>query len=277
MAYHDNNKRELELTRHVSLRQLDPLALLTLEVDRLVPVTIPEWLFDRDCPGHYMRRIKSRRALDPFRRRALHQRQLHAVVAEEQRAHVAAADRRRLRAPGPDDDRFVDYFGAGSRSSPAAANDSGLFETNLRDERFLPVRGRRARKAPGSSTCPRSSAVRLRHDLRRDPAPPLYRAPGRRAAARAAVANLKNLVADANATGLGFLLSLRHEFPSEWSAFANGIGDFTATLSKDHFRTSHRTRPSASPAASSTGWQAPAHRNTASSAIRAHGMRRPAR
>ena len=28
LAYHDNNKRELELTRHVSLRQLDPLALL---------------------------------------------------------------------------------------------------------------------------------------------------------------------------------------------------------------------------------------------------------
>ena len=30
MAYHDNNKRELELTRDVSLRQLDPVALLTL-------------------------------------------------------------------------------------------------------------------------------------------------------------------------------------------------------------------------------------------------------
>ena len=30
LAYHDNNKREFELTRHVSLRQLDPLALLTL-------------------------------------------------------------------------------------------------------------------------------------------------------------------------------------------------------------------------------------------------------
>ena len=59
LAYHDNNKRELELTRHVSLRQLDPLALLSLRVTGSCTVTIPEWLYDRDCPGHYMRRIKS--------------------------------------------------------------------------------------------------------------------------------------------------------------------------------------------------------------------------
>ncbi len=59
MAYLDNNKRELELTRHVSLRQLDPLALLTLKVTGACTVTIPEWLYDRDCPGHYLRRIKS--------------------------------------------------------------------------------------------------------------------------------------------------------------------------------------------------------------------------
>jgi hypothetical protein len=59
MAYHDNNKRELELTRHVSLRQLDPLALLTLKATGTCTVTIPEWLYDRDCPGHYMRRIKT--------------------------------------------------------------------------------------------------------------------------------------------------------------------------------------------------------------------------
>ena len=36
LAYHDNNKRELELTRHVSLRQLDPLALLALQDHRLL-------------------------------------------------------------------------------------------------------------------------------------------------------------------------------------------------------------------------------------------------
>ena len=59
LAYHDNNKRELELTRHVSLRQLDPLALLALRTTGHCTFTVPEWLFDRECPGHYMRRIKN--------------------------------------------------------------------------------------------------------------------------------------------------------------------------------------------------------------------------
>lgn len=59
MAYHDNNKRELELTRHVSLRQLDPLAIVNLRITGSCSVSVPEWLFDRDCPGHYLRRIKT--------------------------------------------------------------------------------------------------------------------------------------------------------------------------------------------------------------------------
>jgi hypothetical protein len=59
MAYLDNNKRELELTRHTSLRQLDPVALLMLKTTGSSTVSVPEWLFDRDCPGHYMRRIKN--------------------------------------------------------------------------------------------------------------------------------------------------------------------------------------------------------------------------
>lgn len=59
MGAHDNNKRELEMTRSVSLRRLDPLALLTLKTKGTCTVDIPEWLYDLDCPGHYMRRIKS--------------------------------------------------------------------------------------------------------------------------------------------------------------------------------------------------------------------------
>ena len=59
MAYHENNKREYELTKHVSLRQLNPLALLTFKATGACEVTVPEWVFDLDNPGHYMRRIKN--------------------------------------------------------------------------------------------------------------------------------------------------------------------------------------------------------------------------
>ena len=59
VAYLEQNTRELELTKHVSLRQLNPVALLAFKATGACQVTIPEWLYDLDGPGHYMRRLKS--------------------------------------------------------------------------------------------------------------------------------------------------------------------------------------------------------------------------
>jgi len=43
---------------------------------------------------------------------------------------------------GADVDRFVDYTGVVQSIVPSnASSSSGLFETNLRDERFLPFEG----------------------------------------------------------------------------------------------------------------------------------------
>src|SRR6185436_18506037 len=59
MAYHELNQREYELTRHVSLLQVNPLALLQLRATGSCTVSLPEELFDMDGPGHYFRRIKT--------------------------------------------------------------------------------------------------------------------------------------------------------------------------------------------------------------------------
>src|SRR5262249_48548023 len=58
-AYLDENRREYELTRHVSLRLLDPMALISLRRDGECFVRIPEAWFDLDSPGHYLRRLKT--------------------------------------------------------------------------------------------------------------------------------------------------------------------------------------------------------------------------
>ena len=43
---------------------------------------------------------------------------------------------------GSEDTRFVDYFGTiQSIVTSSGSNDTGMFETNLRDERFLPFEG----------------------------------------------------------------------------------------------------------------------------------------
>ena len=53
------NQREYELTKHVSLLQVNPQALLQLRITGRCTVFLAEELFDMDGPGHYFRRIKN--------------------------------------------------------------------------------------------------------------------------------------------------------------------------------------------------------------------------
>ncbi|KAF5702503.1 toxin subunit, partial [Fusarium mundagurra] len=50
---------DVELVKNVSLRQLDPQALLSLRENGTATFSLPEMLFDLDFPGHYMRRLRS--------------------------------------------------------------------------------------------------------------------------------------------------------------------------------------------------------------------------
>ncbi|WP_344927701.1 neuraminidase-like domain-containing protein [Streptosporangium carneum] len=58
-AYLEENCREYELTRHLSLRLDFPMAFLQLQQTGYCEIEVPEWLFDLDHPGHYMRRIRN--------------------------------------------------------------------------------------------------------------------------------------------------------------------------------------------------------------------------
>ena len=58
VAYLDGNIREYELTKHVSLISLAPEQLIALKETGVCEFEIPEWLFDLDTPGHYMRRLR---------------------------------------------------------------------------------------------------------------------------------------------------------------------------------------------------------------------------
>lgn len=48
-------------------------------------------------------------------------------------------------------------------------------------------------------------------------------------------AALDDLFRQANQANLALLFSLRHDFPTEWSAFVNGPGDLSLTIRRDHF------------------------------------------
>ena len=142
MAYHDNNKRELEMTRQISLRQLDPLALLTLRITGSCTITVPEWLYDLDTPGLYMRRIKTSPStipsvVGPY----VNVSATLTLQSSTVRTSSLLANGIYGRT-GQDDTRFTDYFGSTDTIvTSTGTGDSGMFETNLHDERFLPFEG----------------------------------------------------------------------------------------------------------------------------------------
>ncbi len=59
VAYQEKRGHDFEISKSISLRQIDPLALLQLRETGSCEVSLPEVIFDMDYPGHYMRRIKS--------------------------------------------------------------------------------------------------------------------------------------------------------------------------------------------------------------------------
>ncbi|KAI1116754.1 hypothetical protein F5Y14DRAFT_32197 [Nemania sp. NC0429] len=59
MMHMENATHDFKIERNVSLRVLDPLALLTIQETGSATIRLPESLFDRDFPGHYCRRIAS--------------------------------------------------------------------------------------------------------------------------------------------------------------------------------------------------------------------------
>jgi hypothetical protein len=233
MAYHDNNKRELELTKHVSLRQLNPVALLTLKATGSCTATIPEWLYDLDCPGHYMRRIKNvalsvPSVVGPYTSVNC---TLSLLKSSLRKSPIAGDDYVRQ---GSEDNRFVDYIGVvQSIVTSTGQNDSGMFETNLRDEWFLPFEGAGA-ESTWKLDLPKDYRafdyatisdviLHIRYTARQGVDPTKVKTA------------LDGLLQQANQANLALLFSLRHDFPTEWASFVSAAGDFKATIRRDHF------------------------------------------
>ena len=178
LAHLDLNRREYELTKNVSLLQLAPLELVRLRATGRATFTIPEELFDLDTPGHHFRRIRSVSVsvpcvTGPYTGVACTARLLNSRV----RTSPLLTERRVTPKQADGDGRFDYQLGATEAIvTSTGSNDSGLFETNLRDERLLPFEYRGVAGEWQLELAVRPTAVRLRHHHRRRPAHPLHRA-----------------------------------------------------------------------------------------------------
>jgi Tc toxin complex TcA C-terminal TcB-binding domain len=240
MAYHDSNKREFEMVRHVSLRQLDPLALLHLKLTGECDFSIPEALFDRDSPGQYLRRIKavglsSPAVVGPYT-------SVHAKLSltrSSVRRVATLQDGSYGRSQASEDDRFVDYYGSvQSIVTSTGTNDSGMFDTNLRDDRFLPFEGAGAISSwhvqlpvdfPAFDYTTISDLIlHVRYTARE----------GGALLGRTATSELRQMLTEAGRADLALFFSLRHDFPTEFAAFLAdqvATGPITLQLRKDYF------------------------------------------
>jgi hypothetical protein len=127
-AFMDRNERPYEITKTVSLATLDPVALVKLRSTGECHVTMPEAIFDVDHPDHVRRVIRSVSVTVPSVSSAFDSVPMKVTLASGKVRFSAAPPIARSAK-------------VNSIVLSHGQNDSGLFETNLRDERLLPFEG----------------------------------------------------------------------------------------------------------------------------------------
>jgi len=240
-SYLEQNRREYELTRHVSLAMVDPQALIRLRQTGKCEVSLPETLFDLDFPGHYMRRLKSVAltvpcVVGPYTGVNC---TLTLLRSEIRKSALVSGGYRRVDDQDP---RFIlDVLPTQSIAASQAQNDTGTFELNFRDERFLPFEGAGAISTwrielqnefrPFDYDTISDVVLHLRYTARE----------GGALLNHAAIKALKDALKDVQGQPLMRLFSLRHEYATAWHRFleapASGPGDqvLTASLAKERF------------------------------------------
>jgi len=214
-SYMDQNRREFEITKNISLLSFNPIALITLKETGTCLLELPETLFDIDYPGHFMRRIRSVSitipcVVGPYTSINCTLTLLSSEIRVKSTPQTPYAKQ-------ADDKRFVENFAAmQSIATSTAQNDSGLFELNFRDERYLPFEGNGVisrwrielptefRQFDYQTIT--DVVLHLKYTAR----------DGGAALRKVAITNLNQLLKSDSGKLQFRLFSLRHEFPSEW-------------------------------------------------------------
>ena len=142
MDYIETNEREIELTKDISLAMIDPEALNKLREKGSCNFEIPEMLYDIDHPGHYLRRIKSVSVSIPAVTGPYSGVTCKLSMQNNRFRKSMTVGNNEYAYVGIDDTRFVhNIIGIQSIATSSGNNDSGMFEFNFKDERYLPFEG----------------------------------------------------------------------------------------------------------------------------------------
>lgn len=144
VAYLEQDKREMEITKPISLLSIDPSQLQALRETGACEINLPEVLFDLDFPGQYFRRIRAVRVsipcvTGPYTSVSAKLSLLSSAIRVESTSDDTAEG---YPYQGYEDPRFAHSLGgAQSIATSTAQDDAGVFELNFKDERYLPFEG----------------------------------------------------------------------------------------------------------------------------------------
>lgn len=221
ISYLDNNKREYEIVKHVSLASLDPLALTQLRATGSCDFEIPEALFDMDHAGQYFRRTKTISISMPCTAGP------HTSVSAT--LSLVSNKYRKNTNPGSgyaedpgNDDRFIYNVGAiQSIATSSAQKDSGMFELQFKDDRYLPFEGTGA-ISTWRLKLPKKELAQFNYDTIADVVihhSYTAREGGsslRGLAETTLLERLAEIKQQLEQTGLHTAINLKHEMPNEW-------------------------------------------------------------
>ncbi len=251
-SYLEENRRELELTKSISLALLNPLALIELRETGKCYVSLPEELFDLDFQGHYFRRIKSVSLsipciAGPYTTVNCSLRLLkNTIRINTSMTSEGNYEHENDEGLWIDDVRFrTSNVLAISIATSTGQDDAGMFEFNFRDERYLPFEGsgvisewmielstdKELRQFDYSTI----SDVILHFKYTARESGGLFKKN-----AKTYIKNFLKNIADLDDQPLMRMFSMKHEFPTEWHKFLHpategGKQVLRLTIGKERF------------------------------------------
>ncbi|MGY6274243.1 Tc toxin subunit A-related protein [Methylomonas sp. MgM2] len=236
-AYQNERGYDYEITKHLSLYQLDPLAVIQLRETGKCEFIIPEAIFDLDFPGHYKRRVKSVSLSIPCIVGPYTSINATLTLLENKFRNTAIGGKSYEENTEEVDERFSTYrIPINAVVVSSAQNDSGMFELNFKDERYLPFEG------AGVISKWRLELPKIRqfdYQTISDAIVHIKYIANEGGEILKAAANkslskqLENIAQAINESGLHVALTMRHDMPNEWHMLKkNSSIDLTLTKSR---------------------------------------------
>jgi hypothetical protein len=235
-AFIETDSRGFEITKNISLLELDPVALLQLKSKGVCELALSEALFDYDFPGHYCRQIRTLEVVfaGPDDQRlpinaTLTQLGHKTVLEPDAKAVKFLLDPKDQPPPTLRSDWKANQQIALSHVTDQYEKNNGLFELRFDDERYLPFERTGAVSTWRLELNGNRGASSI-GDLQDVTITLKYSAEQGGAAFATAVKGMLKPYPTAR------YFDIARDFPDEWAAFSeNGADELALTLSRDMF------------------------------------------